>query len=289
MRDADFELEAELEELMSVLLESDLESEAESEAPACDNKGLPTPSRAISRLSSGRIQCPAAGRWGILDVVINNAVQMLDNTIAELTRARQAACEGRPLGWPNLSDVTACWLKYKLGVCIDDPSTWTAGTFQSSTVAEVIRRLVKPRELLASGEILYVCEETCNPETLFAFTFPMLSGRCNAGTPDRTIHLCPRFWSAEHAPFREQTIIHEAVHLTHCGEHRPDTIGIGVSIGSPECLAQFVAANNGKKLDPTTVGQCGFTNRCGTVPRDAIRRNCGGIVGRPGGLPDWRP
>lgn len=292
------EFEAELEDLMSTLSASNLESEAEmfatpasGPAPVCNDKGLPTPSPGFKSVSGARIQCPGRGdAQRILGTVIGNAVQMLDNTIAELTRARQASCQGKPLGYPNLSDVTACWLRYKLGVCIDDLSAWTAGTFDPKSVAEVIRRLVRPRDLLASNEIVYVCEQTCNPG-VNARTIPMEHGpnntvRCIQGSPDRIIHLCPRFWEDAHAPFREQTIIHETVHLTHCGD---EDAGIGVSIGSPECLAQFVVATNGKGLDPDFVGRCGFTNRCGAIPPDAVHRHCGAIVGTAGVLPDWGP
>jgi hypothetical protein len=285
MRDA--ELEAELEDLMTSLLESDLESERESEAPACNDAGLPKPRVTFRGVSAARVQCPTrAQAQRILNSAVSNAVQMLDNTIAELNRARQAACQGQPLGWPNLGDVTACWLKQKLGVCIDDLAVWTAGTFQSGSVAEVIRRLVRPRDLLANNEIVFVCDDAC-PDRVNAWTQAHLNGQCIAGSPDRIIHLCPVFWNDGHAPFREQTIIHETVHLTHCGEH--GDASIGVSIGSPYCVAQFVAATNGRALDPGTAGGCGFTNHCGPILPGEMRRNCGGITGTIATPPDWHP
>ena len=259
----------------------------------CNNDKLPVPSGSFRALTGGRLQCPTqANAQRILAPIIQRAVAMLDHTIAELTHAREAACRGEPLGWPNLREVTACWLKYKLGVCIDDPASWTAGTFSSRSVAEIIRRLVRPRDLLAGNEVVYQCEATCDPTT-FAFTTPREIGpdgvvRCIAGTPDRRIHLCPAFWTDAHAPFREQTIIHEAVHLAHCSGGAEDT-RTGISIGSPECLAQFVLATNLKDLDPMFVDRCGFTNRCGTVPKQHFARNCGAKVGAVRKLPDWRP
>jgi hypothetical protein len=223
----------------------------------------------------------------MVQAAVKEAVRMLDNTIAELTRAREAACRGEPLGWPNLGDVTACWLKYKLGVCIDDPAAWTAGTFEVRSVAEVLRRLVAPRDELATDQITYVCEADCRDPADYAWvkvTGP--DGKCLPGTPPEIIHLCPRFWNKDHAPYRAQTLIHEAVHLTHCAAGTEDTAR-GVSIGTPECVAQFVAATNGVKLDPEFVGRCGFTNRCGAIPRDAMRRNCGAQLGPV--IPDWKP
>jgi LAS superfamily LD-carboxypeptidase LdcB len=261
----------------------------------CDNDKLPSPSGVHRGLTSHSVQCPTrANAQSILAPIIRNAVAMLDHTIAELIHARDAACRGEPLGYPNLREVTACWLKYKLGVCIDDPAAWTAGTFSSRSIAEVIRRLVRLRDLLASNEIVYVCEPTCDSDTTFAFTIPREIRpdnvvRCIPGTPDRRIHLCPAFWNGAHAPYREQTIIHEAVHLTHCAGGEEDTRR-GVSIGSPECLAQFVLATNLKNLDPLFVDRCGFTNRCGTVPKQHFARNCGAKAGpRPKPVPDWRP
>ncbi|MGH9839949.1 MAG: trypsin-like serine peptidase [Blastocatellia bacterium] len=119
------------------------------------------------KLTSGRVNCPTrADAVRILRTTIARAVEMLDKTIGELVRAREAACRGEPLGRPALGDVTACWLKYRLGVCIDDLSVWTRGTFRKSltepvSVAEVIRRLVQPRNLLASNAVTYVCDATC--------------------------------------------------------------------------------------------------------------------------------
>jgi hypothetical protein len=123
--------------------------------------------RGINKLTGGRVNCPTrADAVRILTATVARAVAMLDNTIGELIRAREAACRGEPLGWPALGDVTACWLKYRLGVCIDDLSAWTKGTFRKSpaeptSVAEIIRRLVKPRNLLASNQITYECDLGC--------------------------------------------------------------------------------------------------------------------------------
>jgi len=234
-------------------------------------------------LTRSKVECPTrkdAAR--ILSGIVKRAVQMLDNTIGELKRAREAACRGEPLGWPNLGDVTACWLKYRLGVCIDDISAWTKGPFESRSVAEVIRRLVRPRNLLASNGIAYVCEATCKSPSTYAWVKATEAGVC-LRTPPRIIHLCPRFWNLEHAPYRELTIIHEAVHLTHCAATEDE--GRRVSIGSPECLAQFVAATNGKKLDPEFIGRCGLTNKCGPVPKECRLKPKD--VGKA--LPDWRP
>jgi hypothetical protein len=244
-------------------------------APAPECEAIPEryQLREIKGLTSGRVNC--AGRADaarILRTTVASAVRMLDNTLGELVRARAAACRGEPLGWPALGDVTACWLKFRLGVCIDDRSAWTKGAFRKSSsdptpVAEVIRRLMVPRNLLASGQITYVCEAACDAGVNAWVVVRNAAGNCIT-TPDRTIHLCPPFWTQAQAPFREQTIIHEVVHLTHCAPHGTTQRATGV--GWPECLAQFVVATNGKRLDPGQSRRCGFTKRCGAIDKGCL-------------------
>lgn len=296
----ELELEAELEKLMGVLAQSgDLEEESEMLAPqpappvVCNIKDLPSPQVTFRALSGAKLRCPnRSDAQAILSVVVGNAVRMLDNTIGELSKARQAFCQGKPLGWPNISDVTACWLKYKLGICIDNPSVWSDGAYRPypdypTSIQEVIRRLMGPRNLLANNEVQYICEPTCGPG-VYAWTRARFqNGRCIPGTPNRVIHLCPYFWSKEFEKYREQGIIHEAVHLTHCAEHVDDTTY--TSIGSAVCLSEFVMATNGRELIPNPATPCGFTNRCGAVPANARERNCGGVVGSVSQPPDWAP
>jgi hypothetical protein len=214
----------------------------------------------------------------ILRGVVKRAVDMLDNTIDELTAARDSVCAGGPVP-PKLRFITACWLKHRLSVCIDNVSVWTKGTFVSGTVAEVIRRLVMPRNLIASNQIRYECVPTCKTPSTVAQVNVAPSGVC-IPNPEKIIRLCPPFWTDAHAKFRELTIIHEAVHLTHCAAAEDE--GTRVTIGSPECLAQFVAATNGKPQDPAFRLRCGFTNKCGPIPKA-----CWATL--PPEPPDWKP
>src|SRR5262249_55664145 len=175
--------------------------------PACEAIPEKYKLRDTKGLTGGFVNCPTrADAFQILRTTVKRAVQMLDNTIGELVRAREAACRGEPLGWPALGDLTACWLKYRLGVCIDDLSVWTRGAFRKSeteppSMAEVIRRLVVPRNLLATNQITYVCGGACGPHDN---AFVNIPADCLHQTPDRVIHLCPPFWTDAHTPFREQ-------------------------------------------------------------------------------------
>jgi hypothetical protein len=215
----------------------------------------------------------------ILRAVVGRAVEMLDRTIDELTVARASVCGNGPFP-PKLRPVMACWLKHRLSVCIDDISVWTGGTFKSGTVAEVIRRLVKPRNLLANNRITYECVSSCTSPSTYAWVNVAPGGVC-IENPEERIRLCPPFWSAGHAKFREQDIIHEAVHLTHCAAAEDE--GTRITIGSPECLTQFVASTNGKPLDPVFRLRCGFTTKCGgPIPKDCLKTR----VPEP---PDWKP
>lgn len=233
---------------------------------ACNNHSLPA-TGPITRLTSNRVTCANQGVFGVHDpaavvsAAVARALEMIDNTIGELVNARQHVCAGEPPAWPLLGDITADWLRNRLGICIDDIRVWTAGTFVNRSVAEVIRRLVRVRNLIASNVIRYVCNDAgCSPGD-WAFVFIDPTCQHTAAT---IIRLCRAFWvigagvdPKDHAEFQAQTILHEASHLFHCtSDARGSTIGVA------ECLAQFVAATNGSPIDPNFAARCAPTNRC---------------------------
>ena len=175
------------------------------------------------------------------------------------------------------------WLKTRLSVCVDDIRVWTAGTFVNRSVAEVIRRLVRVRNLIASNHMRYVCGGLCDPTdptsgcgpTTWAFV--CLPIPCPPGSIPSIIHLCRAFWEpgiqpdntrvsrADQAEFQAQTIIHEAAHLYYC----IDNDSVGRTIGVTECVAQFVAATNGGPIDCNFGRRCMRTTVCGAVPGGA--------------------
>jgi hypothetical protein len=209
---------------------------------------------------------------------------MLNNTINELMNARKAVCAGATPAWPLLGDATLCWLNRGLSVNTDDIRVWTANSFEPiRSVAEVIRRLIRVRNLIGSSGLRYSCTSPdCRP-TWWAFVRArnQKTGKCLPGTPLMLIRLCSNFWVPAdmrdkngnrirdekgnwkkvrpevHADFQAQTIIHEASHLTHCNYKET-----GHTIAVPECLAQFVAATNGSWLDSHFVSNCIGTEPC---------------------------
>jgi hypothetical protein len=238
---------------------------------ACDNRRIPERT-AVRALTASRVACTQHNAFGVTDPVgvisraVARALEMLDNTIGELVNARNAVCAGAAPAWPLLGDVTLDWLRNRLGVCIDDIRVWTAGTFVNRSVAEVIRRLVRVRNLIGSNGLRYSCSSPrCEPGDWAFVIVRDAAGNCLPGTPQMLVRLCRSFWEpapgvapAVHAEFQAQTIIHEASHLTHC--NAPDRRGH--TIGVAECLAQFVAATNGSPLDPIFATSCATTNRC---------------------------
>ncbi len=239
----------------------------------CNNRRIP-PRDTIRPFTSNKVfgQCVKRGVFGVTnpaDVIsraVARALEMLDNTIDELVKARTAVCAGNAPAWPLLGDITADWLKNRLGVCIDDIRVWTAGTFVNRSVAEVIRRLMRVRNLIASNGITYVCHGPLCTSGDWAYV--LIDPACQSNDPP-IIRLCRDFWipavradgtpvpSADHAEFQAQTIIHEASHLYHCtSDARGSTIGVA------ECLAQFVAATNGSPIDPNFATRCAVTTRC---------------------------
>ena len=233
----------------------------------CNNRSLPA-AGPITALTPNRVTC--TNQQVVLGVhdpetvvatAVARAVEMIDNTIGELANARQHVCAGEPPAWPLLGDVTADWLRNRLGICIDDISKWTAGTFVNGSVAEVIRRLVRVRNLIASNVIRYVCNDAGCSAGDWAFVFIDPTCQHTAAT---IIRLCRSFWvpaagvdPRDHAEFQAQTILHEASHLYHCTSDLR-----GSSIGVAECLAQFVAATNGGPIDPNFAARCTPTTRC---------------------------
>ena len=263
----------------------------------CDNRRIPErgavqPVRARSVACTQRNAFNVADPVGIISRAVERALEMLNNTISELVNARNSVCGGATPAWPLLADITLEWLRNRLGVCIDDIRVWTAGTFVNGSVAEVIRRLVRVRNLIGSGSLRYTCTGAYCVRGDWAYTFPYnAAGRCLPGTPELLIGLCEAFWVpainpatrrqiplAVHEEFQAQTVIHEASHLTHCTSDWP-----GSTIGVSECLAQFVAATNGAPIDEIGFGKrCLVTNRCGPAAGVAEPGNAGLGFAGPG-------
>ncbi len=240
-------------------------------ARTCDNASIPslvttTPftTRKLYGTCATRTPFGISDPGSVIAAAVARAIEMLDNTIGELIKARAAVCAGETPAWPLLGDVTLDWLKNRLGVCVDDIGVWTAGTFVNRSVAEVIRRLIRVRNLIASNVITYVCHGPVCATGDWAY---VLSDPTCKRTEPTIIRLCRNFWVAAagvdpkiHPEFQAQTILHEASHLYHCtSDKRGSTIGVA------ECLAQFVAATNGGPIDPHFEKRCAVTNRCSTA------------------------
>lgn len=241
-------------------------------ARACNNQRIPERTE-VRPFAIGRFACAQRrnDRFVVVNRAITRALEMLNNTITEVVNGRNAVCQGSAPG-TTMRPITLEFLN-RLGVCVNDINVWTAGTFVNRSVAEVIRRLVRTRNLIASNSLRYICGgDFCGGDT-WAFVFPFDNdGNCLPGTPPLEVHLCARFFNPGqdpvtriripdnvHQEFQAQTIIHEASHLTHCTSDRR-----GHTIGVAECLSQFVAATNGSPLDPVFLSHCS-TSRCPVV------------------------
>ena len=204
----------------------------------------------------------------VIRAAVERALGMLDKTIGDLVNARTRVCGGESPA-TAVNAVMLDWLKTRLSVCADDVRVWTAGTFVNRSVAEVIRRLTRVRNLIASNVILYVCNgPQCDPDE---WAYVLVDPTCQRTEPT-IVRLCSNFWvkgptvsEADHKEFQAQTIIHEASHLYHCTADAP-----GRTVGVAECLRQFVAATNGSPLDPDFVTRCPPTTPCGPVAAPGV-------------------
>lgn len=133
---------------------------------ACNDKGIP-PFVTTRPFTAKKVKCAKRGVFGVTDpagvisTAVARAVKMLDKTIGELVNARSRVCQGETPA-QSLCWMTS-WLRNGLSVNIDDIRVWTAGTFVNRSVAEVIRRLMRVRNLIASNVIRYVCGGRCDP------------------------------------------------------------------------------------------------------------------------------
>ncbi len=261
-------------------------SKAPTKTRVCSDRGIPGRIPIPAKVPTiGKVKCTKAQAFGetdpfnVISRAVKRALEMLDNTISELVNARKAVCGGATPAWPLLGDITLDWLRNRLGVCIDDIRVWTSDTFTNRSIAEVIRRLVRVRNLIGSNGLRYSCSSPdCDPGDWAFVRVLDGAGKCLPRTPLMLIRLCRGFWEPAivdrqtgarvppkvHAEFQAQTIIHEASHLTHCNhKHSGSTIAV------PECLAQFVAATNNSPLDPTFITSCATTNRCAVAQPEA--------------------
>jgi hypothetical protein len=245
----------------------------------CNNARIP-PLATIRPFTNNKIfgTCQSRGVFGITDpgavirAAVTRALEMLDHTIGDLVNARTRVCAGEAPA-SVLDAVTLDFLRNRLSVCVDDIRVWTAGTFVNRSVAEVIRRLTRVRNLIASNVITYVCN---GPECESGdWAYVLIDPTCQRTEPT-IVRLCRLFWipatgvsAADHAEFQAQVIIHEASHLYHCTAD-----ATGSTIGVAECMRQFVAANNGSPQDADFATRCPGSTRCAPAP--------GGVSGLSG-------
>src|SRR5262249_15240668 len=152
---AEFELLSELEaEFEDDATELELLSPGGPNPRRCDDRGIPArePPQAIGKVACTQVSAHGVAEpISILNKARQRALDMLNNTIDELVNARKAVCTGATPAWPLLGDITLCWLKNGLGVNVGNIRVWTAGTFEPlRSIAEVIRRLVRVRNLIGS-------------------------------------------------------------------------------------------------------------------------------------------
>jgi hypothetical protein len=249
------------------------------QAPAgallCDNARIPAlVTKTPFTLNRVFGTCQKRGVFGekdpgaVIRAAVERALEMLDKTIGDLVAARTRVCSGESPA-TAVNAIMLDWLRNRLSVCADDIRVWRAGTFVNGSVAEVIRRLTRVRNLIASNVVLYVCNgPQCDPDE---WAYVLVDPTCQRTEPT-IVRLCSNFWvrapkvsQEDHKEFQAQTIIHEVSHLYHCTADAP-----GRTIGVAECLRQFVAVTNGSPLDPDFATRCPPTNACVSVPAAAV-------------------
>jgi hypothetical protein len=193
---------------------------------------------------------------GKLETICQRAVEMMSNTINELTRIKDRIIAGGPIGFPLLSDALATSLQNRMGMRVNDRRTWT-GT-GPGTIEIVIRWLTNIRNRIANGDLWYECldDDFCDRGT-WAWVFRPTPANRAAGRNVFQIHLCRRFWQpkagvdeATHFEYQAQTIIHETSHTYY------DSRDAGSGPWAAECISQFIAEANNSPIDPEFARRC---------------------------------
>jgi Domain of unknown function (DUF4157) len=165
------------------------------------------------------------------------AIEMLDNTIAELSNIRAAVQAGEPPAFPVIADAVATALRTRLRLNPEDPNVWTGSG--PGTIEIIITWYTNIRNTLNSGRVRYIC----------------IGPTCTAGDWARTIpgvmriRLCQPFWQGG-LDDRALTLIHETGHIYYGLE---DT---GGGAGNAHCLEQFMADLNNVPILPNFIGSC---------------------------------
>jgi hypothetical protein len=185
---------------------------------------------------------------GVLETVCRRAVEMLDNTIAELTRIRERVRAGEPPAFPLIGDRLGWSLQTRMLMRANQSGAWT-GT-GPRTAEQILRWLTNSRKTIANGSLWFTCLWSgcdTDPDTRAA----SVPGRLR-------VLLCRPFWlplpgidEATNLGFQAQTIIHEVSHIYY------ETEDAGLGPGSAHCIAQFVADANGTRIHPGLLGLCG--------------------------------
>lgn len=192
----------------------------------------------------------------VLEAACQRAAEMLNNTIAELTRIKARVTAGDPIGWPLINDTLAWSMQNRMLMRVEDRATWTGTGRRNAGL--VIRWLTNIRNTIAGGGLTFVCldgSKNCGPTGTDACCSPQTRALAIPGR--MTVFLCIEFWrpSIPHTPqenldFQAQTIIHEVSHIYY------NTLDSGLGPGRATCINQFVADANGAKIHPSFVGQC---------------------------------
>jgi hypothetical protein len=205
---------------------------------------------------------------GLLESVVQRAVEMLTNTIEELKRVQTRIVDFKdPIGWPLMNDTFALSLAKRMQVKVTDPRSWNR---KNGKAALILLWLTNIRNLLASGDLWYICigkqaKGFCEEGT-WAWVFNHENAE-NVKNHENffRIHLCAQFWKPgtcdktkrkytprEHFEFQAQTLIHETSHIYYNTSDDP-----GLGAGVAECVSQFVSEANGSPLDDCFMDRCG--------------------------------
>jgi hypothetical protein len=174
------------------------------------------------------------------------AIELLDNAIEALASTQAQIRGGEPAaaGWPTISDRLGMALRDWFGVTPEDPELWTSSRHVTvrgvPTIALLLFRLRRVREVLAAGGVRYRCLDRPPCPPMSKPNEVVIGAVAFADSQEYRIYLCEGFWRFDSRDERALTLVHEAFHI-----YFDAPLHAGRNMWNPFCIEIFVAEAGG--------------------------------------------
>ncbi len=184
------------------------------------------------------------------------AIQLLDRAIEGIVHARSQVTNWGTPAWPVVSDALAAAVGNRFGIDPADREVWISTRrhtpLGSPTIALLLYRLRRTREVLAGGRIRYRCLDRPPCPRMSQPGEVVLGAEAFGEYGANLIFLCEGFWRTNLTDDdRAIILVHEAFHIYFGGIDR------GRNMWNAHCVDQFIADLNDIPIREDYQGACG--------------------------------